>query len=41
MENLYGYVIVKVDRSMATVQWKAIANGETGSTWKLLDIFSY
>jgi len=41
MEDLYGYVIVIVDGSKATIQWKAVTEGETGRDWKVFDIFSY
>jgi hypothetical protein len=41
MENLYGYVLVIVDGSKATIQYKAITEGETGSAWKVFDTYSY
>lgn len=41
MEGVYGYVIVVVDGSEATIEWKAITEGEPGNVWQVLDTFSY
>lgn len=39
-DNLYGYVLVTVEGSRATIQWKALVD-ETGNRWQVLDTFSY
>ena len=41
VENLYGYVLVIVDGSKATIQYRAITEGETEGAWKVLDTYSY
>jgi len=40
-DSLHGYVLVIVDGSKATIEWKAITEGETGNAWQVLDTFSY
>jgi len=41
LENLYGYVLVIIDGSRATIQYRAITEGETDSAWKVYDNYSY
>jgi len=40
-DSLHGYVLVTVDGSRATIQWKAITGGQAGNTWQVLDTYSY
>ena len=40
-DNLYGYVLVTIDGSKATIQWKAITEVQEGNAWQVLDTFSY
>ncbi len=37
----HGYVVVTVDGAEATIQWKAMIDGQPGSRWEVLDTFSY
>lgn len=39
--GLHGYVIVTVAGAEATIQWKAMIDGQPGSRWEVLDTFSY
>ena len=39
--GLHGYVIVTVAGAEATIQWKAMIDGQPGSRWEVLDSFSY
>jgi hypothetical protein len=40
-DGLYGYVLVTIDGTKATIQWKAINGVEAGYTWQIPDTFSY
>lgn len=40
-DYLNGYLLVIVDGSNATIEWKAIAEGQTGNIWQVLDAFFY
>jgi len=40
-DNVYGYILVTVDGSRATIQYKAVTEGTAEHTWQMLDTFSY